>query len=247
MQQTTLLVDADPIVYKSATIAEEELDFDQDTTVVIGDFKTGKRLVEQNIRDLKTRFDTESLVLFFTSKTNFRKDVCPTYKGNRTKRKPCGYSKLKAWAMGSYESVEIEGLEADDSLGIAVTSGEYSNFVLCSPDKDMQQFACRIWDGKEEYTQSSKDAELKRWMQSLTGDATDGYKGVPNCGPKKAAAILNKVKDGDYYKAVLKTYLDAGLTEQDAITNIRLATILTVKDWDAESMTPILFTPTSNV
>ena len=80
-------------------------------------------------------------------------------------------------------------------------------------------------------------------MQSLTGDATDGYKGVPQCGPKKAEAILKKVKDGKYYEAVLKTYLEAGLTEKDAITNIRLATILSSNDWDADKCKPILFTP----
>ena len=57
---------------------------------------------------------------------------------------------------------------------------------------------------------------------------------MPQCGPKKAEAILKKVKDGKYYKAVLKTYLEAGLTEEDALTNIRLATILSSDSWDAE-------------
>lgn len=240
---TTLIVDGDPIVYRAASIGETELDFDPELTVITGNFKVGRSVVTQAISDLCTRFDTEEFVLYFTSTTNFRKTVAESYKGNRTKRKPCGYKKLKNWAMSQYKSVEIEGLEADDAMGIAVTSGEYDNFVLCSPDKDMEQFPCRIWNGKEEFTQSEDEATLKRWMQALTGDATDGYKGVPNCGPKKAAAILNKVKDGDYYKAVLKTYLEAGLTEEDALTNINLATILSTETWDSVKQQPILFRP----
>ena len=241
--KTTLLVDADPIVYKSATIAEEELEYDPDTTVVIGDFHKGQRMVQQFLQDLMTRFDTTYLELHFTSTTNFRKDVCPSYKGNRIKRKPCGYKRLKEWTKQHYNFIEIECLEADDSLGISATSGRHKNFVLCSPDKDLQQFACRIWNGNEEFTQTQEDATLKRWMQALTGDATDGYKGVAGVGPKKAAAILKKVKDGNYYRAVRDTYIEAGLTEQDAITNIRLATILGTDSWDAKNRKPILFTP----
>ena len=238
-----LLVDGDPIVYKAAAAAEEELDFDPELTIITGNFTTGKRVVTQAINDLLTRFDATKLTLYFTSTTNFRKEVCETYKGNRTKRKPCGYKKLKRWAMETWRSEQVEGLEADDLLGIAATSGKYKRFVLCSPDKDLEQFACRIWNGKEEFTQTPEAAELKRWMQSLTGDSTDGYKGVPQCGPKKAEAILKKVKDGKYYEAVLKTYLEAGLTEEDALINIRLATILSSDSWDAEKQKPILFTP----
>lgn len=238
-----VLADGDPIVYKGASVAEKELDFDPEVTAIIGDFKEGKRVVTQAVENLLTRFDTSKIILFFTSTTNFRKEVCETYKGNRTKRKPCGYKKLKNWAMQTWQSVQIEGLEADDALGIAATSGKYKNFVLYSPDKDLEQFPCRIWNGKEEFTQTPEAAELKRWTQSLTGDSTDGYKGVPNCGPKKAEAILSKVKDGKYYEAVLDTFLSAGLTKEDAITNIRLATILSSDDWDAEKCQPILFTP----
>ena len=99
-----LLVDGDPIVYKAAAAAEEELDFDPELTIITGNFTTGKRVVTQAINDLLTRFDANNLTLFFTSPTNFRKEVCETYKGNRIKRKPCGYKKLKRWAMQTWKS-----------------------------------------------------------------------------------------------------------------------------------------------
>lgn len=241
--KTTLLIDADPIVYRASASSEDELAFTPDVTVVTGDFKKGKNIVKRNIKELSERFDTDEMVFFFTSEINFRKTVDPQYKGNRQKRKPAGFKKLKNWTKTQYESIEIEGLEADDALGIAATCGDYNNFIVCSPDKDLEQFPCRIWNGKLEFTQTASEAILKRWMQSLHGDACDGYAGIRGYGPKKAAALLNKVKDGNYYPAVLKAYLDEGLTEEDALRNIRLATILSVDDWDAEAFEPILFTP----
>lgn len=239
-----LIVDFDPVLYRSAQAAEDELDFEPEVTIIVGNFRRAKQIVEQEINNLLQRFDTDRLICFTTSSVNFRKEVDPTYKGNRVgKRKPCGYKKLKNWAKTQWHCCEQEGLEADDLIGIEVTSGKHDNFILCSPDKDMQQFPVRIWNGKEEFTQTPEKAMLKRWHQALTGDQTDGYSGVPGIGPKKADAILGKVKDGRYYEAVRDAFIEAGLTEEDAIRNIRLATILTADQWNAETKTPILFTP----
>jgi DNA polymerase-1 len=80
-------------------------------------------------------------------------------------------------------------------------------------------------------------------MQALTGDQTDGYQGCPGVGPVKAEKILSKVKDGKYYEAVRDTFIQAGYTEEDAIRNIRLATILTSDLWNPAAKAPILFTP----
>jgi DNA polymerase-1 len=241
--QTLLLIDFDPIVYRAASAAEDELDFTPEVTIITGNYRRGKNIVMQEVENLFTRFSTDKGLFFLTSPVNFRKTVDPTYKGNRIKRKPCGFKKLKEWAKRQWNCLEQEGLEADDLLGIEVTSGKHDNFILCSPDKDMQQFACRIWNNKEEFTQTPEKAALKRWHQALAGDQTDGYAGVPGVGPKKADAILDKVKDGRYYEAVRDAFLEAGLTEDDAIRNIRLATILTADQWDTETLTPILFTP----
>ena len=243
MQHPLLLVDFDPIIYRAASAAEDELDFSPEVTVITGNFRRGRQIVEQEITNLLTRFDTDRAVFFLTSSVNFRKEVDPTYKGNRIKRKPCGFKRLKNWAKTQWHCVEQEGLEADDLIGIEVTSGKHDNFILCSPDKDMQQFPVRIWNGKEEFVQTPEKAELKRWHQALTGDQTDGYAGVPGIGPKKADAILAKVKDGQYYEAVRDAFVEAGLTEEAAITSIRLATILTSDQWDNAAKKPILFTP----
>ena len=139
MKAPKLLVDADFFFYRAASAAETEMDYSEDLTVVVGDFRQGKRIVEQELNKLRSRFDTQDLELFFTDSKNFRKEIDPSYKGNRRKRKPAGYLKLKNWGLEKYPSLIMPALEADDALGIAATSGLYDNFVLVSPDKDMQQ------------------------------------------------------------------------------------------------------------
>lgn len=239
-----LLVDADFFFYRSACAAEEEHEYNPDLTVIVGDFVKGKKVVEQELTKLRQRFDTEDLVLFFTDRKNFRKDIDPSYKGNRTKRKPCGYLKLKNWGLETYPSVIMPTLEADDALGIYATSGECDNFVLVSPDKDMQQIPCRLFDLKSEYTQTPELAERKLWEQALTGDATDGYSGCPGFGPKRAGIALDKAKtSSDYWPIVLEAFKSVDLTEEDALRNLRLARILQTSDWDSEKQQPILFTP----
>ena len=120
---------ADYFFYRAAQAAEMEQEYSPDLTVIVGDFRRGKQIVKQDLYKLQTRFDTEDLILYFTDKVNFRKGIDENYKGNRTKRKPCGYLKLKNWGMEKYPSLIMPTLEADDALGIAATSGEFSNFV----------------------------------------------------------------------------------------------------------------------
>ena len=242
MKAPKLLVDADFFWYRAATAAETEMDYSEDLTVVVGDFRKGKRIVEQELDKLRSRFDTNDLLLFFTDSRNFRKDIDPEYKGNRRKRKPAGYLKLKNWGLEAYPSLIKPGLEADDSLGIVATKGDIDNFILVSPDKDMAQIPCRIYDLKSEYTQTPEAAERLLYQQCLTGDSTDGYKGCSGVGPKRANDILNASK-GEYWKSCVKAYKDAGMTKEDALRNLRLARILQVTDWDAEKQEPILFTP----
>ena len=243
LQPPTLLIDADYFFYRAASAAEMEVEYTSDLTVIVGNFHEGKAIVQSEINKLCTRFETSELVLTFTDTTNFRRSIAETYKGNRIKRKPAGYKKLKDWGMASWPSVMKPGLEADDVMGILATNGKLQNFVLVSPDKDMQQIPCRIYNLKEEFTQSPEDARRKLFEQCLTGDSTDGYSGCKGIGPKRADQILSAVKDENYWPAVVKAYKEAGQTEEDALQMLRLARILQAEDWDSDKQTPILYDP----
>jgi DNA polymerase-1 len=237
----TLLIDADPICYRAAQAAEEELDFSQDLTFIVGNFRRGKDIVRQEIDKLISRFDAGEIVLFFTGTQNFRKEVDPEYKSHRIKRKPAGYLKLKNWCMKQWPSYMEERLEADDLLGIHATSGQYKNFVLCSPDKDLRQIPCRQFDGTNEFDVTPAQGKRKFWEQVLTGDPTDGYKGVVGIGSKRAKEILDKVKDGSYYEAVLAAYKEHNMTEEAMLQTARLAQILQVGQWDGAKKELYLF------
>ena len=244
MKPIKLLVDADYFFYRAACTAETEHEYNEELTVIVGDFKAGKRIVENEMNRLMTKFDSKDILLCWTDRKNFRKDVDPNYKGNRTKRKPCGYLKLKEWGMKHYPSMMKTGLEADDVLGILATSGKFDSqgFVLISPDKDMQQIACRIYNLKDEFTQTEEGATRKVYEQALCGDQTDGYAGCKGVGQKKANAILDKVTDGNYWKAVVDTYKEYDQTEEDALRNLQLCKILQSENWDSKNQKPILIT-----
>ena len=99
---TKLLIDADFFWYRAASSSEEEHEYNSDLTVIVGDYKRGKSIVEHELTKLRQRFNSDDILLFFTDTGNFRKDIDPEYKGNRKKRKPCGYLKLKNWGMETY-------------------------------------------------------------------------------------------------------------------------------------------------
>lgn len=240
LNSTTLLVDFDYFLYRAAQANEIEEEFDEETTLIVGDLRGAQKMIKRNLQDLRQRFDTENLVLCTTAPNNFRKGVDEGYKSNRTKRKPAGYKRLKNWAKETWGLVEKPTLEADDVMGILATNGRLTDFVIVSPDKDMAQIPCRIYNLKTEYTQNEADAELKLYEQTLTGDTTDGYKGCPGIGPKRAMAILKKVEDGNYWPSVVATFIEAGQTEEDATRQFNMARILQAPNWDSENQCPIL-------
>ena len=77
--------------------------------------------------------------------------------------------------------------------------------------------------------------------KTLSGDNTDGYSGVPGIGIKKAQKIFEE--KGYTWKAVVETFEDKDMTEEDALVNARLARILTTSDYDHEKKEPILWNP----
>ncbi len=189
---------------------------------------------------LKRRFDTSTVTLYFSDSKNFRKTIDSEYKGKRTKRKPVGYKRLLNWCDKHYKTIRYANLEADDALGLECHL-DPSDFVLVSPDKDMKQIACRLFNGEQEITNTPEEADRWFWMQCLTGDPVDGYKGVPGIGAKGADKILSKAEDP--WQAIVEAYEKAGLTIDDAIRNARLARILRPGEYNSTTKEPILWNP----
>ena len=120
-------------------------------------------------------------------------------------------------------------LEADDAMGIYATANPGN--IIVSPDKDMRQIPGKLYDLKETMTIGKLDGHQWHYIQTLSGDQTDGYGGVPGIGVKKASALFEK--EGYTWETVVKAFESKGLDENDALMNARLAKILTCKDYDA--------------
>ena len=238
-----LLIDCDYIVYKCCAAAETELDFGDDVIVVTSKFSDAYKCVQRDIEKIKREFPFyDEIILFFTSPNNFRKKILPEYKGHRNRKKPCGFKRVINQLKKDYKVIVKDTLEADDTMGIYAT--KYPGNIIVSPDKDMKQIPGKLYNFDE--TVDITPEEGARWhlIQTMSGDNTDGYSGVPGIGIKRAEKIFSE--KGYTWQAVVETFEEKGMTEADALINARLARILTINDYDEAKKEPILWTAPSN-
>lgn len=239
-----LRIDADFYAYRQCQANETELDWGDDVITIASNFKEVIRAFSQEIDRLKRRFETDRVLLFFSDSKNFRKTIDPEYKGKRTKRKPVGYKRLLDWCKTNYKTIRYENLEADDALGLECHL-DPSDFILVSPDKDLKQISCNLYNGDKLTHVTPDEADYWFWTQCLTGDPVDGYKGVPGVGAKGAEKILAKAEDP--WEAIVAAYDKAGLTLDDAIRNARLARILRPGEYNSTTKEPILWDPSHHL
>ena len=240
-----LLIDADFIVYKNCAACECEVDWGNDTILVQSFFSDAYRAVTRELDNIKLQFEFHSpeLILFFSSPKNFRKKIYPEYKGHRNRKKPCGYVRVIEKLKAEYLVILMDELEADDSMGIHATLHP-DECVICSPDKDMRQIPGQLFDMKETMRVSKESGRNWHYIQTLAGDQTDGYSGVPGIGVKRAVSLFEE--KGYTWSTIVEAFEEKELTEEDALMNARLAKILTKDDYDFKRDEPILWTPTAS-
>jgi DNA polymerase-1 len=238
-----LLVDADYIVYKSCAGAEDEIDFGDDVILVVSKFSDAITNVQRELTKIKNHFmwDTPELVLFFSDSRNFRKKIYPEYKGHRNRKKPCGYRRVISELQKTYEVIRMPELEADDAMGIYATA--HPGNIIVSPDKDMRQIPGKLFNLEEVIEVTAEEGMKWHLVQTLAGDQTDGYSGVPGIGIKRAVSLFEE--NGYTWDTVVKAFADKDLDEEVALTNARLARILTYTDYDQQEHKVIPWTPSA--
>lgn len=240
-----LAFDTDILMYKAASAAETEIDWGDDVHSLHTDLKEAKDAFTQQIQKIQDKFEIKDFVCCLSDhKHNFRKDVDPDYKSNRKgTRKPVGYVALCKWVEDNFPTLRKPTLEADDCLGILATKPDnQGKCIIVSDDKDLKTIPGKLYrPGADEQLTITQDDAVRHFLtQCLTGDTTDGYKGIPGIGPKKAEAILGL---RPHWGAVEQAYIKAGMTRDDAIRQARLARILHWSDWDEEKGEVIPWTP----
>lgn len=265
-----LLIDADSVLYRAAIESEVRIERPDTGWVSIGFHKEdiisyASGLFSEWIlgacEKLGVEWPETQACFYFTDsprnpvgpgKKNFRKKIYSAYKENRVRSgsgKPHGFYYLLEhyYTSTAYSTTILPGLEADDCCGIAQTVDKRDTCIV-SIDKDMKTVPGLLYnpDTAEVHEISEKEAERNHMMQTLTGDSTDNYPGLPGVGPKTAAAAMEKIKDWrDFTKFWSEKTVDLlhkGKGVTDLQQQAQMAKILTTKEWDYKNNRVIPFT-----
>lgn len=247
----TLLIDGDEFVHVCSSAVEYEARWDDQNIILASNVEEAWDAFKFRLESVLASIDGEKKLLFaFTGPENFRKALYPDYKKKRGGRKPLCFSDLKRRIHETYDCHTEQALEADDLLGIWATNGLHENPVVISQDKDMLTLPTTIWREGGLMVLGQGDADFHWFKQTLTGDTSDGYPGCPGFGPVSAEKLLNEfvLPEGGFaleyaWKSIVYHYEKKGLTEDDALTQARLARILRAEDWNDKEHEVRLWTP----
>ena len=195
--------------HKDHTLVEKEL------VTIPGPLDHCLQVAKQKLKEIQKRYGKQLEVYVKGDGTNWRDDIATVvpYKANRTAPKPYWLEDVRQYLIHTWGAIEISGKEADDQ--IATRAYEASKeYVVCSPDKDLDQIPGTHWNYKKsvEYEISSYEAQFFFWQQVLSGDPADNIKGCWKVGEGKAMAFIEERADlvgGDealLWQDIVETY-----------------------------------------
>ena len=242
----TLLFDGDIILYHAAAANEVALEVEPDYWTWHCDTKKVKEAVTESIDYYMDLLEADDFIFCLSDdSSNFRKDVLPTYKMHRKKvKRPLGLKPAREWVQDRYKAIIWPSLEADDLVGILSTEPqETEQRIIVSGDKDLKTIPGWFYrDAKTGLVKiSEEEADYFHLLQTITGDSTDGYSGIPGAGPAAAKKALDKDCS---WSTVASMYKAKSLTKEYALSQARCARILRWTDYDHVNRKPILWRPT---
>lgn len=188
-------------------------------------------------------------------------------------RKPMLLNVLKDHMRQRWNAYSWKGLEADDVLGIRATSITQDEAVIITKDKDLQTIpGLHFLSHKPElgvFEVTEEEADTWHLIQAMAGDITDGYSGCPGIGVDTARKIIEEPHGWEQYEhtfksgprkgttelrwqkteveslweAIVAQFHKAGLGEEEALTQARVARILRASDFNFDTKEPILWNP----
>ncbi len=213
-------VDADSAIYRYCAQVGQEFTFGKQRV-----HKAEPALCVHLIQEDKARLEDDFQMparICLSARRCFRHDLYPAYKWNRRNRvKPHGWEIVRDMLL-ERGALVLPGLEADDVLG---SQAKPWQDVLVSTDKDLLTVPGRHLNPRTDELRevSEEEADEALFLQALTGDSTDNYPGIPGIGPVKAQRIWER---DPTWPGFFRAYQNAGLSEQEALLQLRLARIL---------------------
>ncbi len=228
---TWLLLDADMLLYQTVAACEVEIEWCPDIITTHLPVKETQLMFNELLDIKRNQAQSDRFTLCWTADQNFRKDIEPSYKGNRAgnhRRKPVGYLAIRRWAEQQFPSECWHRLEADDVLGI-LTTRHSDQVVMWSGDKDLKQIpGIHLDNDGNIFNVSQLEADVFFYRQALTGDSTDVYPCCPGVCPKTAEKLIpaDDFSEASAWRTVVQQYAKKGLSVEYALNQARLARIL---------------------
>ncbi|MHC4698993.1 MAG: hypothetical protein ACYTFQ_00300 [Planctomycetota bacterium] len=261
------MLDADMLAYRYAFACETEIQWDADTWTYRGDMGRARDGINMFLQDIKAVADASDIFFYLSdTQANWRRDVMPSYKGNRAgwrievpsilppkpgPKRPMLWKPIREWLISEFDAMQQPGLEGDDMIGLAATipHSVYEERIIVSEDKDLRTVPGlhlsprRLNEGVVEVSQ--RQATRFHLMQTLMGDRTDGYVGVPMVGEKRADKILGDIdpESPEAWQVVVRTYGGKGLSEDVALMTARVARVLQHGDYNLDTEEVTLWEP----
>ena len=167
------------------------------------------KLLEDSKSSENNHKPTHFAVIFDSARKNFRNEIYPDYKGNRSEAPddliPQFEYIRKSVVAFNLPSIELINYEADDLIATYSEQiiQEGAKVTIVSSDKDLMQLYkknVRIYDPLKTKFINQEDIDKKFGVspdkvidvQALAGDSSDNVPGVPGIGVKTAAELINK-------------------------------------------------------
>jgi hypothetical protein len=163
------------------------------------------------VQEILAETGVDKYRVFLTGKTNYRDAIAKQrpYKGNRDKlTRPVHYDAIREYLVKYWKAEIVEGEEADDRISILARTSEYTDSVIASIDKDLDQIPGKHYDfvKRVHYNVSDEEAERCFYRQCLSGDAVDNIPGCYKLGYAKADALLSATAKDDWWPAIVEAY-----------------------------------------
>ena len=179
-----------------------------------------------------------------TGKDNFRYGIYDKYKANRKgKPKPRNLRAASDIMHANHPTVMRDNLEADDLIGIGMTSGLAYGVSL---DKDIMSCHGWFWNPDKMCFPvyiSEEEADKAFYRQWLMGDSTDNIPGAMKVGPVKAGKLVEEHYGPNIIPTIMKEFEDRGHDYDHCVTMARLVRILRDGEYDRTTGEITLWNP----
>ena len=243
---TTLLIDADMLLFRTMAACEIEANLGDEVWVRWAELNTVRTEFWETIDEWLGIWPDANYKLCWTGPSAFRKRIASDYKANRAAvLKPIGYKVMKRELLDEPTSFQHDEIEADDWLSLLAgalrEAGEEP--IIVSADKDLDQVPGRHWwpagvkreeepglsvlewsdellrDKAKQWLVDETYAERQFYSQVLIGDSTDnipGCAGVGKVGAKKIVDNFNTAEPVECWQEIVGQF-EKALKKKDDV------------------------------